>query len=226
MRKTWIYAGALVIVAAAAMEASAHGRGGGRGMGMGMGMGPGMGMIKGARMGLAAQLGLTEEQQAQLEALRTDFAAKDQALREEEQAAFKALLTEEQQAALDAAAAAGRGRHRRGPVLNLSDEQKTQLEVLRTEYRDKHQALHAEFQTAFEALLTEEQKAELAELKAAGPFGACIGAGAETGTSSTDTDTGTGSTATLSAAKLVSEDEPAAEDQLISWGQLKNADSE
>lgn len=215
MRKTWILAGALLVVAASAMDASAHGKGGGRGMGMGMGRG----MVKGVRVGLATQLGLSAEQQTQLDALKATYEEKETALRDEEQTAFKALLTEEQQAALDAAAAI-RGRHRRGPALSLSDEQQTQLEALRTEFQEKHQALHTEFQTAFEALLTEEQLTKLAELRTAGPFGLCAGAGAAAGTS-------TGSTTTLSAAKVViSEDEPAAEDRSISWGQLKNADSE
>ena len=225
MKKTWIIAGALLVVAASAMEASAHGKGGGRqgGMGMGPGMGRGEGMVKGARVGLATQLGLSAEQQTQLDALKATLDEKEQALQAEEQTAFKALLTTEQQAALDAAAAAGRGHHR-GPALNLSADQQTQLEALRTQYRDKHEVLHTEFQTAFEALLTADQKAKLAELRPAGPFGLCPGAGAEIGTSSTGTTT-TGSTVSLSAAKAIaSEDEPAAADQTISWGQLKSAE--
>ncbi len=223
MSKTWILAGALLVVASLAMEASAQGKGGGRGgMGMGMGRGEGMGMMKGTRVGLATQLGLSAEQQTQLEALKTTYEEKKTALRDEEQVAFKALLTAEQQAAIDAAATAGRGRHRgRGPALSLSTEQQTQLETLRTEFRAQHEAMHTEFQTAFEALLTAEQQTKLAELRVAGPFGMCTGAGAATGT------TGTSSTSTLSAAKVVAaEDEPAAGDQAISWGQLKNADSE
>lgn len=230
MKKTWILAGALVIVAVSAMEASAHGKGGGprggmgMGMGMGMGRGEGMGMVKGARIGLATQLGLSAEQQTQLDALKATYEEKETALRDEEQAAFKALLTAEQQTALDAAAAApvGRGHHRGGPVLNLTAEQQTQLAALRTEYRDKHEALRTEFQAAFEVLLTAEQKTKLADLKAAGPFGDCLRPELPPGTGTTGTSTG--STSTVSAAKVVAEDEPAADGQPVSWGQLKSAD--
>ena len=231
MKKTWILAGALVVVAASAMQASAHGKGGGRGMGMGMGMGSGggmgpagmgRGMVKGARVGLGTQLGLSAEQQTQLDALKATYEEKETALRGEEQAAFKALLTTEQQAALDAAAPVGRGHHRGGPVVNLTTEQQTQLEALRTEFRTQHDALRAEFQTAFEALLTTDQKTKLATLKAAGPFGDCIRPELPPGIGAT----GTTGTSTTSAAKVVSEDEPAAEGQSTSWGQLKNADSE
>jgi hypothetical protein len=218
MRKTWILAGAFLAVATSAMEAGAHGKSGGRQGGMGMG--PGMGMRGGPRVSLSTQLGLSEEQQTQLDALKATYEEKEITLHDEQQAAFKALLSEEQQTALDAAAAT-RGRHRRGPALNLSEEQQTQLEALRTEFRDQHEALRTEFQTAFEDLLSEEQLTKLAELRAAGPFGMCIGAGVGTGTSSTGTTTG--STATLSAAKaVVSDDEPATGDQSTSWGQLKN----
>lgn len=229
MRKTWILAGALLVVAASAMEASAHGnKGGGRQGGMGMGKGAegkgrGMGMVKGARVGLATQLGLSAEQQTQLDALKATYEEKETALRDEEQTAFKALLTAEQQAAIDAAATAGRGRHR-GPTVSLSAEQQTQLQALRTGFRAQHEALHTEFQTAFEDLLTDEQQTKLAELRVAGPFGVCVGAGTVPESSSAGS---TGSTVTLSTAKVVAaEDDPAAGDQEISWGQLKNADSE
>lgn len=230
MRKTWILAGALLVVAASVMEASAHGKGGGRqgGMGQGaMGRGEGMGMVKGARIGLATQLGLSAEQQTAIDALKATYEEKETALRDGEQAAFKALLTAEQQTALDAAAAApvGRGHHRGGPVLNLTADQQTQLEALRTEYRDKHEALRTEFQTAFEALLTADQKTKLASLKAAGPFGDCIRPELPPGTGTTGTtDSSTGSTSAVSAAKVVSEDVPAADGQPVSWGQLKSAD--
>ncbi len=220
MKKTWILAGALLVIAASAMGASAHGNKGGTRQG-GMGMGRGMGMVKGARVGLSTQLGLSIEQQAQLDALKATLEEKELALRDEEQAAVSALLTPEQQAVLAETAASGGGRHHRRPVLNLSADQQTQFAALRTEYGDKHQALHAEFQTAFEALLTEEQQAKLAALRAAGPFGICTRAGAEipaAGTSSTGTST-------LSAAKVVvSDDEPATAVESTSWGQLKNAD--
>ncbi|MCC7261133.1 MAG: hypothetical protein IT369_01295 [Candidatus Latescibacteria bacterium] len=229
MRKTWILAGALLVVAVSAMQVSAHGNKGGRGgMGMGMGRGEGMGMVKGTRAGLANQLGLTADQQTKLDALKATYEEKEKALRDEEQAAFKALLTTEQQAALDAAAAApvGRGHHRGGPVVNLTTEQQTQFEALRTEFRTQHDALRTEFQTAFEALLTADQKTKLATLKAAGPFGDCIRGELPPGIGATGTtDTGTGSTSATSAAKAVAEDEPAAE-QPVSWGQFKNADSE
>lgn len=221
MRKTWIFAGALLVVTASAMEASAHGKGGGRQGGMGMG--PGMGMRGGPRVNLSTQLGLSAEQQTRLDALKAAYEEKETALRDEEQAAFKELLTAEQQAAIDAAAVAGRGHHR-PPVLNLTADQQTQHEALRTEYRDKHEALHTEFQTAFEALLTVDQKAKLTQLRPAGPMCGGEGAGTPaTGTSSTGSTTG--STSSLSAAKTVAaEDEPATAVESISWGQLKNAD--
>lgn len=228
MRKTWILAGALMVVAASAMQVSAHGskggRGGmgmGRGQGMGMGRGEGMGMVKGTRGGLAIQLGLTADQQTQLDALKAANEEKEKALRDEEQAAFKALLTAEQQAALDAAAPTGRGHRRGAPPVTLTADQQTQFEALRTEYRAKHDALRAEFQTAFEALLSAEQKTKLATLKSAGPFGDCLRPelppGVSTGTAGTSTSS--------SAAKVVADEEPAA-DQAISWGPLKNADSQ
>lgn len=217
MRKTWILAGAVLVVAVSAMEAGAHGKGGGRGMGMGPGF-----RGAGPRVSLGTQLGLSTEQQTQFDALKATFEEKEQALRDEEQAAAKALLTEEQKTALDADATAGRGHHR-GPVINLSAGQQAQLKALRTEYRDKEQALHTEFEAAFEAMLTADQKGKLTQLRAAGLFGMCIGAGAGAGTS-TGTST---ATASLSSAKTVAADgEPATGDQSTSWGQLKNADSE
>lgn len=223
MKKTWILAGAVLVVAASAMEAGAHGKGGGRQGSMGMGRGEGMGMVKGARVGLSIQLGLSAEQQTQLDALKATYEEKEIALRDEEQAAFKALLTAEQQTAIDAATAS-RVRHR-GPAITLTADQQTQLAALRTEYRDKHEALHAEFQTAFEALLTADQKAELAELHATGPFGTCVGAGPAPGTSSIGSSTQ--SSSSVSSAKAVAADgDPAAEGQSISWGQLKSAGSE
>lgn len=211
MKKTWILASALLVVAASAMEAGAHGRGGGMRRG-------GMGM------GLGNQLGLTTEQQTQLSALRQTFAEQQQALGEEYQAAVEAVLTAEQKTALETA----RGSHRRGVAvnLNLSADQLTQIQALRTEYQEKEQALRQEYQTSFEALLSAEQLALLAQFRALGPFGPgpfgmCTGAGAGTGTS------GTGSTSILSAAKVVAaEDEPATAVESISWGQLKNAGSE
>ena len=177
----------------------------------------GRGMVKGARVGLGTQLGLSAEQQTQLDALKATYDKKETALRGEEQAAFKALLNTEQQAALDAAAPVGRGHHRGGPVVNLTTEQQTQFEALHTEFRTQHDAARAEFQTAFEALLTVDQKTKLATLKAAGPFGDCLRASVPPAPRAP---------APRPLAKMVAEDEPAAGDQVTSWGQLKNADSE
>ncbi|MBI2506281.1 MAG: hypothetical protein HYW07_23955 [Candidatus Latescibacteria bacterium] len=108
--------------------------------------------------------------------------------------------------AFSAAEAGGRGhghgmKQGLGPVhlqLNLSDEQKAQLETLRTEFQKQQQELRAQIKvgtlsreegqaqmkaaaeahrTAFETLLTEEQRQQLAELKQNRPAGPGMGKG-------------------------------------------------
>ena len=166
---------------------------------------------------LADTLGLSEEQVTALEALqeayaadvkalvdstrtsgdRTDFREKMQALKQDFEADFNAILTDEQKARLEeikanaAAHRKGRGRADRIAVLadtlGLSEEQVTALEALqeayaadvkalidstrtsgdRTDFREKMQALKQDFEADFNAILTDEQKARLEEIKAA-----------------------------------------------------------
>ena len=181
-----------------------------------------------AREDIGTQLGLTEEQEAALQALRESHKAAAQTLRknlgrtetrEDARAQMKSLregfrssvdeiLTEDQQARLDeiraerqesARSKRPRGlrrghRTRNGPgreairnQLGLSDAQHKAVDALRAEHRAEAaalresigessdrdavraqmQALRDQHRSAFEELLTDEQKAQLEELRAA-----------------------------------------------------------
>ena len=144
MKATWGIAAALLLVAAAAMDTSAKGWGGKRGF-------HGHGKKSGHKGGLIEQLGLTEDQQAQLQTLKEDFRTQGQALGEQYRTDFAAILTAEQLATLEA---------RKNP-LGLTDDQQAQIDALKDQDLTKE-----EFYTSFEAILTDDQRDALAERKA------------------------------------------------------------
>ena len=94
MKTTWAIAAALLLVAATTMDAEARGRGGKHGS---------HGHAKRGGAINKNPLGLTEDQQAQIEALK-----------EQHRASFEAILTDEQRAILE---------QRKNP-LGLTDEQR------------------------------------------------------------------------------------------------------
>ena len=113
-------------------------------------------------------LGLSEDQQAQIDAL------KDQDLTKEEfHSSFEAILTDDQRDALAERKAnrgkhGKRGKHKDSPVnpLGLSDDQQEQLNALKEDLREQKQALGEQFRTDFEAILTADQLATLEAIKA------------------------------------------------------------
>ena len=124
MKTTWAIAAALLLVAAATMDASAKGREFHR---------HGNGAIQ------KNPLGLTEDQQAQIEALREQYRAN-----------FEAILTDEQLAILE---------ERKNP-LGLTEDQQAQIEALKGQTQTR-----VEYRASFEAILTDEQLAILEERK-------------------------------------------------------------
>ena len=147
MKTTWGIAAALLLVAATAMDTSAKGWGGKRGF-------HGHGKRSEHKGSLVEQLGLTEDQQAQLRTLKEDIREQGQALGEQYHTDFKAILTDEQLEALEEI---------RNP-LGLTDDQKTQIQDLKDQDLTKE-----EFRTSFEAILTDEQVQTLEERKANRP---------------------------------------------------------
>ncbi len=144
MKTTWGIAAALLLVAAAAMDTSARGRGGKQGF-------HGHGKRSGHKGALVEQLGLSEDQQAQIQALKEDIRGQRQALGEQYRAGFEAILTDEQHQTLAAI---------RNP-LGLSDDQQTQIQALKEQDLTKE-----EYRAGFEAILTDEQRDALAGLTA------------------------------------------------------------
>jgi hypothetical protein len=126
--------------------------------------------VRGQRISLAEQLGLSQEQQTELTALRGDFAESARALHEAHRADEQAVLTEEQLAALTAYQSEGRHRGGRHLDLGLSDEQVSAINDLDSAYREARAALYAAHQEAVAALLNEEQLALLEALQSAPPF--------------------------------------------------------
>ena len=117
---------------------------------------------------IAAALELTEEQLAQIEALKAEHKAEREAAREAGRTAFEKILTAEQLDLLSAyreSRKAGDRRKRGRPDLELTDEQKRQLQELRGQRKEAAQALRAGFRAGFEAILTAEQIATLEKLK-------------------------------------------------------------
>ena len=140
MKTTWAIAAALLLVAAAAMDTAAKkGWGGKRGF-----------HGHGKRTSLVEQLGLSEDQQAQLENLKDALHEQRQALGEQYRTDFEAILTDEQRATLQ---------ERKNP-LGLSEDQQTQIQALKDQDLSKE-----EFHTSLEAILTDEQRTTLQERK-------------------------------------------------------------
>lgn len=154
MKTKWVVAATLLFVATMAIDASAHGRGrGGKGY---------------QQASLSELLGLTEEQQADLQALKTGIMEQKQALYEEYQAGFTAVLTADQLIALDELKANRRKHHCIVLVeaLGLSEDQVAQLQALGEQKKAHSMALHEAYQADFSAILTADQLAAYAELKA------------------------------------------------------------
>ncbi len=229
MKTTWVIAAALLLVAAATMDASARGRSGKHGFN---GHAKDGGYTKrggytkdGGYTSLSDSLGLTEDQQAQIETLQETLNEQRQALSDQYRTGFEALLTEEQlaifegivnplgltedqQTQIDALQEQGLtgygflislatiltedqiaaldengfGKHglgwrgfnghtkgggytKRGGYTSLSDslglteDQQAQIETLQETLNEQRQALSDQYRTGFEALLTEEQLA-------------------------------------------------------------------
>ena len=159
MKTTWGIAAALLLVAATAMDTSARGRGGKQGF-------HGHGKRSGHKGALVEQLGLSEDQQAQIQALKEDIRGQRQALGEEYRAGFEAILTDEQR---DALAGLKTNRGKRDSLveqLGLSDDQQAQIQALREGLNEQKQALGEEYRAGFEAILTAEQYATFEEIKA------------------------------------------------------------
>lgn len=144
MKATWGIAAALLLVAAAAMDTSAKGWGGKRGF-------HGHGKKSGHKGSLIEQLGLTEDQQAQLQTLKEDLREQGQALGEQYRTDFEAILTDEQRETLE---------ELKNP-LGLTEDQQEQIKDLKDQDLTKE-----EFRTSFEAILTDEQVQILEERKA------------------------------------------------------------
>ena len=144
MKTTWVIAAALLLITAAAMDTSAKGWGGKRGF-------HGHGKKSGHKSSLIEKLGLTEDQQAQLQTLKENIREQGQALGEQYRTDFEAILTDEQLETLE---------ELKNP-LGLTDDQREQIKDLKDQDLTKE-----EFRTSFEAILTDEQIQTLEERKA------------------------------------------------------------
>ena len=144
MKITWVIAAALLLVAAAAMDTSARGRGGKLGF-------HGYGKRSEHKGSLVEQLGLTEDQQTQIQTLRDTLHEQKQAIREEYWTDVEAILTDEQLETLEEI---------RNP-LSLTEDQQTQIQALKDQDLTKE-----EYLTSLEDILTDEQSETLEELKA------------------------------------------------------------
>ena len=198
MKTTWVIAAALLLVAAAAMDTSARGRGGKGGF-------HGYGKKSGHKSSLVEQLGLTEDQQTQIQTLRDTLHEQKQTLREEYWTDVEALLTNEQLETLEELKA-NRGPHKDSLVeqLGLTEDQQTQIEDLREDLREEWQALREEFSTDFEAVLTADQLATFEELKT------------NRGCHSKDSEEDAETTETAAAGKATAVEE-------TSWGRVKDS---
>ena len=113
-------------------------------------------------------LGLTDDQQAQIDAL------KDQDLTKQEfYTSFEAILTDDQRDALaERKAKRGkhgkRGKHKTSRVdpLGLSEDQQAQVQALKEALHEQKQTLREQFRADFAAILTAEQLAILEAIKA------------------------------------------------------------
>ena len=158
MKTTWVIAAALLLVAAATMDASARGRSGKHGFN---GHAKDGGYTKrggytkdggytkrGGYTSLSDQLGLTEDQQAQIDALQETLNEQRQTLSDQYRTGFEALLTEEQLAIFE------------GIVnpLGLTEDQQAQIEALQEQELTRYQ-----FLISLATILTEDQIAALDE---------------------------------------------------------------
>ena len=201
----------LMIVALFAMgwtiSAQAHGKGGRKGQHNG---------------GLTEALGLSEEQQGQLEELKGQHMEQKQALHEEHRQVFEAILTPEQLAALEEFRASNpkRGRHRGARLdLGLSQEQLGQLEELKGQHMEEWQALRDGYREGLEAILTAEQLATLEDLKA--ERGCHKGDKAEDGDGGAEDETDTQTSKVALQVDLGSDGAPTAVEE-TSWGRVKD----
>ena len=125
------------------------------------------------------RLGLTADQQEQLQALREAMRAQREtmaAANEEYREALMNILTAEQREALKEMRGrrgwAGKGQHdmRRGGLgafsrLDLTEEQREQLKALRQEQRAERRATRQKHRTALESVLTAQQRERLEQMK-------------------------------------------------------------
>ena len=146
MKATWGIAAALLLVTTAAMDTSARGWGA-KGK---------HGKHREHRGSWTEQLGLSEDQLAQVQTLKEDLRAQRQALGDQYRTDFAAILTDEQREALAAI---------ENP-LGLSADQAEQVQALKEDLREQKQALRDQYRTGFEAILTAEQLATLEQIKA------------------------------------------------------------
>ena len=144
MKATWGIAAALILVATAAMDTSAKGWGG-KGK---------HGKHREHRGSWTEQLGLSEDQLAQVQTLKEDLRAQRQALGDQYRIDFAAILTDEQRETLAAI---------ENP-LGLSADQAEQIRALKEQDLTK-----AEFRTSFAAILTDEQREALEHRRANRP---------------------------------------------------------
>ena len=144
MKATWGIAAALLLVATAAMDTSAKGWGG-KGK---------HGKHREHRGSWTEQLGLSEDQLAQVQTLKEDLRAQRQALGDQYRTDFATILTDEQRETLAAI---------ENP-LGLSADQAEQIQALKDQDLTK-----AEFRTSFAAILTDEQREALEHRRANRP---------------------------------------------------------
>ena len=136
-----------------------------------------------------------------------------------------ALLLSIVASAISAAAHGGRGggKHRVSLTeeLGLSEEQQGQWTELNTTFREQKQALREEYRTAFDAILTDEQREKLDEIKAGFSHGkdkAEDTEGEESQEESADTQT---VEAAIQVAPAVATAPTAVEE--TSWGKIKDS---
>jgi len=145
---------------------------GGPGFGFGFGFrgglpgpGPAGGLL------LVDPLKLTDEQQAQADAIHDDVQVANRQLFRTARSDARALLTDEQKAILDALP----GHLEPGSrpdiedQLNLSDEQKSQIKAIADALHDQVKASHDAARDQFRAILTAEQIATLDEIESNRP---------------------------------------------------------
>ena len=144
MKATWGIAAALILVVTAAMDTSAKGWGG-KGK---------HGKHREHRGSWTEQLGLSEDQLAQVQTLKEDLRAQRQALGDQYRIDFAAILTDEQRETLAAI---------ENP-LGLTADQAEQIRALKEQDLTK-----AEFRTSFAAILTDEQREALEHRRANRP---------------------------------------------------------